>query len=481
MAEATLPTVDAGTPQAPVGIQLHDGAPKPLKRSLGVVGGTLLTLSCLTPASSLFVIVPGMYADLGTGTPLVLIIAALLCVGVAFCYSELGTMVPSAGGEYAMVGTLMGRFAAWIAFIVAGIVVMVVPPIIAMGTGDYIGSIVSLDDNGLKWAGALVMIGAMVMGLLDLRANAWVTGIFLALEVIAAAMVAFLGFGHTDRPVGDLVHAKTLTESGGMSPVSTAILISGLAMALFALQGFSTAVYLAEEMEQPRRTVSRTVLWTLGIGAAILIIPTIAITLAGGDMKALTDGDLPTLIEGWSNHGVATFISLCIALAIINAAIVMVIQNSRVLYASARDRAWPEPINKAFGTVNRFGSPWVSTLAVSIPGAALCFVDLTLLNAVTGVAVTLLYLLVAAGSLAARRAHHKHTPAWRMPLWPAVPVVLIGALIYIMVELFKDEPKAVYVTLGIIAAAAAYWGAYLYPRRHSRWVITLADEGADQS
>jgi amino acid transporter len=479
MAEATLPTVDAASPQgaAPAGTSLHDGAPKPLKRTLGVVGGTLLTLSCLTPASSLFVIVPGMYADLGTGTPMVLIIAALLCVGVAFCYSELGTLVPSAGGEYAMVGTLMGRFTAWIAFIVAGIVVMVVPPIIAMGTGDYIGSIVSLDDNGLKWAGALVMIGAMIMGLLDLRANAWVTGIFLGLEVVASAMVAFLGFGHKDHPVGDLVHAKTLTDSG-MSPVSTAILVSGLAMALFALQGFSTAVYLAEEMDQPRKTVSRTVMWTLALGGAILIIPTIAITLAGGDMKSLTDGDLPTLIESWSNHGVATFISLCIALAIVNAAIVMVIQNSRVLYASARDRAWPEPINKAFGAVNRFGSPWVSTLAVAIPGALLCFVDLTLLNAVTGVAVTLLYLVVAVGSLAARRAHHKHTPAWRMPLWPAVPVVLIGEMLYILWELFKDEPKAVYWTLAIIGAAAVYWVAYLFPRRDTRWVITLADEGS---
>src|SRR4051812_38722629 len=39
-------------------------APK-LTRSIGVVGGTLLTLSCLTPASSLFVIVPDSFASLG--------------------------------------------------------------------------------------------------------------------------------------------------------------------------------------------------------------------------------------------------------------------------------------------------------------------------------------------------------------------------------------------------------------------------------
>ncbi|MCF2530551.1 APC family permease [Yinghuangia soli] len=481
MAEATLPKVDAGSPPNPptgtTGTAVHPDGPKPLKRSIGVVGGTLLTLSCLTPASSLFVIVPGMFATQGTGTALTLVIAAVMCVLAAFCYSELGTMVPSAGGEYAMVGTFMGRFAAWIAFIVAGIVVMVVPPIIALGTGEYITSIVSLDETGIKWAGALVMLGATVMGLLDLRANAWVTGIFLALEVVAAALVAFLGFGHTERGASTLIKPEVLTEGGGMSPLTMGVLISGLAVALFALQGFSTAVYLAEEMDQPRRTVSRTVLWTLGLGAAILIIPTIAITLGASDMETLTAGDLPSMIEGWSNSGMATFISLCIALAIINAAIVMVIQNSRVLYASARDRAWPTPVNKAFGTVNRFGAPWVSTLAVGVPGAVLCFVDLTLLGLVTSVAVTLLYLVVAVAALFSRRGHHKHTPAWRMPLWPAVPIVLIGGLLYVMYELAKSDMEPVYYTLGIVAVAAVYYVAYLYPRQQKRWVITLADEG----
>src|SRR5437764_5669130 len=92
-------------------------APRKLTRSIGVVGGTLLTLSCLTPASSLFVIVPDSFATLGTGAALTIAIAAVLCIGVAFTYSELGTLIPSSGGEYAMVGTLMGRLAGWLVFI----------------------------------------------------------------------------------------------------------------------------------------------------------------------------------------------------------------------------------------------------------------------------------------------------------------------------------------------------------------------------
>ena len=460
------------TPPPPPGtltpVSLDGSTPKPLKRSIGVVGGTLLTLSCLTPASSLFVIVPGMFTDLGSGVSLTLVIAAVLCIGVAFCYSELGTLIPSAGGEYAMVGTLMGRFMAWLVFILATIVVMVVPPIIALGTADYLTSIATIDH---MWAGAAVMILATIMGLLDLRANAWVTGIFLALEVVAAAIVAFLGFANSNQSVSTLVKPEVVdSASNGTNPLTMGVLIAGMAGALFALQGFSTAVYLAEEMENPRRTVSRTVLWTLGLGAAILIIPTIAISLGAPSQQALAEGDFLGLIEGWSSEGTGTFVGLCVALAIINAGVVMVIQNSRVIYASARDRAWPEPVNRAFGMVNRFGSPWVATLIVGVPGALLCFVTLDTLSELTSVAVTALYLVVAVAALAARSGDHKHGTAWRMPLWPGVPIVMIGFLLYVLTE---QPVKALLITGGVLVLAALYWLLYLRPRQDTRWNIQL--------
>ncbi|MFE2541210.1 APC family permease [Actinacidiphila glaucinigra] len=446
-------------------------APKSLKRSIGVVGGTLLTLSCLTPASSLFVIVPPLFADLGTGTALTIVVAAVLCVAVAFCYSELGTLIPSAGGEYAMVGTLIGRLAGWIVFVLSLIVVMIVPPIIALGTGEYLAPIMQIDP---KIAGAAVMLLATVMGLLDLRANAWITGIFLVLEVVAAAVVAFLGFSHSSRPASVLIHPVTEAGHGVSTAVTAGTIIAGLAIALFVLQGFSTAVYLSEEMENPRRTVSRTVLWTLGIGAVVVIVPTIAITLGAPDMNSLMAGDLSALVQGWSNSAVGTFISLCIALAIINAGIVMVIQNSRVLYASARDRAWPAPVNRAFGTLSkRFGAPWIATLAVGVPGAVLCFVPVETLSGVTGVAVAAMYIVVALAALGSRRGGHKERAAWRMPLWPAVPLLLVVVLAYVLTQQTATD---LVITGVIVAASLAYWLCYLRPRQSTRWVISVPEE-----
>lgn len=441
--------------------------PQKLKRSIGVVGGTLLTLSCVTPASTLFVVVPDLFSSLGTWTALTIAIGSLLCIGVAFCYSELGTLIPSAGGEYAMVSTMSGRLAGWLVFVLSLLVVMIVPPVIAMGTADYLAPVI---DVPAPAAGAGVMLLATLAGLLDLRANAWITGVFLVLEVVAAGLVAVLGFAHSERGADALVHGSVAAEAGGTSTVTAMMVVSGLAVALFITQGFSTAVYLSEELENPRRNVPRTVLATLAISTAVILVPVIAITMGAPDLAALTSGDLGAMVTAWSNSAVGTFVSLCVALAIVNAGIVMVIQNSRVLFASARDKAWPAPVNSALSRLGRFGSPWVATLLVGIPGAAMCFVNLDTLYGVTGVSVTGMYLLVAVAALFSRRGAHRDTAAWRMPLWPAVPVVLILVFAYILTQ---QETQYLLWTGGITAVATLYWALYLRPRKDTRWLVTI--------
>ncbi|MFK0049281.1 APC family permease [Streptomyces sp. NPDC090741] len=444
--------------------------PQKLKRSIGIVGGTLLTLSCVTPASTLFVVVPDLFASLGSWTALTIAIGSLLCIGVAFCYSELGTLIPSAGGEYAMVSTMAGRLAGWLVFVLSLLVVMIVPPVIAMGTADYLAPIVHIPA---PVAGGGVMLLATLAGLLDLRANAWITGIFLVLEVVAAALVAVLGFAHSERGADALVHGTVAAEGGGTSTVTAMMVVSGLAIALFITQGFSTAVYLSEELENPRRNVARTVLATLAISTAVILIPVIAITVGAPDLTALSEGDLGGMVTAWSNSAVGTFVSLCVALAIINAGIVMVIQNSRVLFASARDKAWPAPVNHALSKLGRFGSPWVATLLVGVPGAALCFVNLDTLYGVTGVSVTGMYLLVAVAALFARGGAHRAVAAWRMPLWPAVPIVLIAVLAYILTQ---QETQYLLWTGGIVAVATLYWALYLRPRQDTRWLVSIPED-----
>ncbi|NUS12518.1 MAG: amino acid permease, partial [Streptomyces sp.] len=108
-----------------------------------------------------------------------------------------------------------------------------------------------------------------------------------------------------------------------------------------------------------------------------------------------------------------------------------------------------------------------------VPGALLCFVNLDTLYGVTGVSVTGMYLLVAVAALLSRRGSHKHTPAWRMPLWPAMPILLIAVLAYILTQ---QETSYLLWTGGITAVATLYWALYLRPRGDTRWLISLPED-----
>ncbi|WP_345708886.1 APC family permease [Kitasatospora paranensis] len=321
----------------------------------------------MTPASSLFIVVPPLLQSQGSGTVATLLIAALLSLGVGFCYAELGTLVPSAGGEYSIVGQLLGRLAGWLVFVISVVSLLVIPPIIALGTAGYLSSVVSVDP---AVAGAAVMALAVAVGVLDIKSNALITGLFLGIEVLAAAVVSVLGLTHVRQPLGSLVHAVVPDGHGGTSPFTAGLLVSGLAVALFTYNGFGTAVYLSEDLRDPRRTVARTVLWSLLAGVVLITVPVAAICLGVDSPDMLATGDLVAVVDSWAGSTVGTFVSLCIAAAILNAVIVMVLQNGRVLYASARDRTWPDPVNRLLGSLHPAGArpgppPWPSACPAS--------------------------------------------------------------------------------------------------------------------
>lgn len=430
---------------------------------LGVTAAILLTISCITPASSLFIIVPELLATQGSGVVIALVFGLLVSVAVGACYAELGTRTPSSGGEYAMVTHTIGRTFGWLTFALTAALLVVIPPVIALGTADYLSAIADLDRSV---TGAVVMLLATCTAVLDVRANAVVTSCFLALEVLAAGVVAYLGFTHAERPISTLVHPQAVTD-GAMSPFTLGILMSGLAVAMFVVNGFGTASYLAEEMLEPRRDVARAVFGSLFVAAFVIIVPTAAVVVGAGSLEDLGVLTFPEFVEGWAGPGVAAAVSAGIALAILNAVIVMVLQNGRVIYASARDQAWPAPVNAALTRLHpRFNTPVIATLAVALPGAVLALlVDIEALLGVTSVMVAAVYLLLALGALAARRTSHS---GWRMPLWPVAPVVVIVALAY---ALSQSAGIDLAITAGIVALALAYEVLYLRPRRATHFVV----------
>ena len=465
---ASPPTETTAEPPAETTAEPPAWAVERLKPVLGVSAAILLTVSCITPASSLFIIVPQLLATQGSGVVIALLVGVVISIAVGACYAELGTRTPSSGGEYAMITHTIGRTLGWLTFALTAALLVVVPPIIALGTADYLSSIAHLDRSA---TGAAVMLLATGTAILNIRANAFVTSCFLALEVVAAGVVAFLGFAHAERPVSTLVRAEALA-GGKPSPFTLGVLVSGFLVAMLILNGFGTASYLAEEMIDPRRDVARAVFGSIFISAVVIIVPTAAVVLGAGSLEDLGTRTFPDFVKSWAGPGVAAAVNAAIALAILTAVIVMVLQNGRVMYASGRDQAWPAPVNAALTRLHpRFGTPVVATLAVALPGAAFAyFLNIEALVGITSVIIAVVYLLLAVGALAARRRPHA---GWKMPLWPLAPAMVIIAITY---ALTQSAPADLAVTAGIVVVALGYEVLYLRPRREARFLVDARED-----
>jgi len=455
-------------------------APKDLQRGMKVLGALILTLSAATPASSVFVIVPDVLSQAGTGALIAMGLAALIAICVAQVYAELGSAFPLAGGEYAMVGRTLGP---WAGFAVLGLNLansLLATGVLALGVSPYLAS-AGLAVPQVPLA-LTVVLGATLLSVLNIRTNALITGLFVAVELASLAVLAVLGLAHPERSLpAVLAHPQVFT---GAAPTAATPAMIGLAVAvaIFAYDGYGSAVYFGEELHQARKGIGRAIVWALAITVAAEVIPLAAAILGAPDLKALlgSDSGLADFIGGRGGPVLKQVISLGIALAIINAVIAMVLLTARQLFATGRDEAWPGPANAALIRIHpRLRSPWVATLAAGALAAGLCFVDLKLLLIATGTGTAVIYGVLCVAALAGRRTGVTDHGHHRMPLFPWVPIATLIALVGVLYADWLDPAEGrpgLFIAIGVAVAFAAYYA--LAVRGRGRW--TLREPG-DQS
>ncbi|MFJ8925640.1 APC family permease [Streptomyces sp. NPDC102364] len=461
------------------------GAPKyaqQLSRSLTFKENVLITLSAVTPASSVFIIVPSVVQGVGGASAIAFAVAALAGVFMAFCYAELSSRYPVTGGEYAFAARTLGRptgFAMFVLALVGGIGILAV---VALGTGDYLGVVWgSLHGKGV---GVAVVLIATVVALFNIRTNAWVTGVFLFLELAALVVLAVLGFLHVDQPVSTLWTAQTLGNSGVLEGASWGLVAAATTTAMFAYNGYGTAVYFSEETREAGATIGRAILWSLGVTVAVEMIPLLAVLLGTPSMGALIGADSPMnyFLLARGNGTLNTVVSLGIALAVINAVIAMMLQMGRLLYSSARDGSWPDAIGRPLAAVHpRLKTPIPATLVIGVVSAlAAWLVPFSTLLLATGANLLVLYAVVALSALVGRLTGRTAGASYRMPLGLTGPIVILAVMAYVAWEATTTDWAPMVVTLAVFASGYVYYYAYLHARRDERWTLPEpADEEAD--
>lgn len=443
-----------------------------LARSLSVRENVLITLSAVTPASSLFVIAPAVINGIGGAAVLSYTIAAVIGIAVALCYAELSSAYPITGGEYTFVARTLGRPAGFALFVQTLVSAVLITAILAEGAGTYL-AVLWPHLNG-KAVGIVIIIAATIAACFSIRLNAFVTGVVLLLEVAALTVVAVLGFLHISQPISTMWTATTVDDGGVLVAASAGLVVSYTATALFAYNGYGTAVCFAEETRQASRTIGRAILWSLAITVLTQLIPLIAVVLGSPNMTEMVGSDDPLTYFLQSRGGAAVndLVSLGIAIAIINAVLAGTLQHARKVYSSARDRSWPDVINSPLERVHpRFKTPVPATLLFGVLSAAvLAAFPFNVLLVVTGASLLVTYAFVALSALAGRINGSTQRAVFRMPLWPWIPLAMLAATLLITYQNLVNDWVPVAVTVAIAVIGLPYY--YLYIRRRGdRWTL----------
>lgn len=455
-----------------------------LHRSIGVLGNIFITLSGVTPASSVFIIIPVALVGVGSGSFLAFVIAAIVGIFMAFCWAELGSAFPIAGGDYSVVWHSFKGRSSWLAGPVSFITFLLylsfiafIPAVIALGTGIYIAVVW---DVNVKVIGAVCMLVASAIAILNIKLNAYITGVFLAIELAAVGVLTVLGFAHA-KNWSSLVHPVLGDGHGHTAPVAFSATLAMTAVAVFAYNGYANSINFAEETKGPRRNIARAILISLAVTVAAELIPLTAMIVGAPSLDKLTTAAVPTqyFIEATSNSTVNTVVSLGVVVAILNAVIAIVLSYARIIYSSARDGAWPGVLNKWFVNIPpRLGSPAIPTALVGVVGAILCLtVSVDTLTNLTGASLVVDYAIIAIAAIVARATGATRNSPYKMPLWPLWPVLALAALGYV----FTQQTKLLLtVSLVTMAIGLVYWFVYVYLiKRGTVWNLKEAAGDVD--
>ncbi len=427
-----------------------------LARQLGVFEMVLITVAGITPASSVFVIVPLAIHQAGTGVFLAFLIAALLAFAFSLCYAELGAAHRHAGGEYVIARRVFGGLAGYVTFVIMLVCAALAPAVLATGLTPYLNLAFATELPPAPIA-AVAILAAYVLGILNVRTHAAITGSFLLLELIAIGGVT-IGAALSPHQAPASLFTPQMLGPLTLVPTPFATIATAVGTAIFAYHGYGMAILLAEDARGPARNIARAVVWSLALVLLAELAPLTAILLAARSVPALLAHPDPLgyVIAGLGHPALARGLAMGIALAIFNANVAVVIQLSRLLFASGRDQLWTRTLNRAFSAIHpRLGSPWIATLALMLPSAALALVsNLAALANMTVVLLMFIYFIVALAALLSRvrRADLEHS--WKMPWWPAWPLLAMAGAGGALLATLRAAATADYVLLaGILATS----------------------------
>ena len=430
-----------------------------LKKSLSGLDLTVFGVGVIIGAG--IFVVTGVVAQTQSGPAVALsfVIAGITCGLAALCYAEFASTVPVAGSAYTFSYATFGEFVAWIIGWDLILEFAIGAAAVSVSWSGYLQQM--LGDIGLELpsavAGAearfnipamvlaLAMTAVLVLGIkLSSRYNAVVVAIKVAVVLLVVAVGVFYLKASNYSPfvppaqpseAGSGWDAPLVQSLFGFAPTTFGWggVIAGASIVFFAFIGFDIVATAAEETRNPARDMPRGILGSLAICTVLYVA--VSLVVVGMQPYDELNPDAP-LASAFSAAGLpvfATIIGLGALIGLTSVVMILLLGQSRVLFAMSRDRLLP----RWFSTVHpRYGTPYRITIATGVLVAVMAgVVPLGELTELVNIGTLAAFLLVSIGVIVLRRTRPDLPRAFRVPLMPVLPVLAAVACLWLMLNL----------------------------------------------
>jgi amino acid transporter len=379
-----------------------------LLRELGVKEGLAIGLGTMIGAG-IFVLSTVAAERVGRAAALSYLLTGMICLPVAMIISELATGMPRAGGSYTFITQALGPLAGSIVGPANWLGLTFANGFYLVATGQYLALFLPIPP----WAGAAAT--GLLFTWLNYR-GAKISGKvqYVVVLLLIAILTVFVAVG---IPQTAPVSADSLASH------SWGAAISVIGLIIVSFTGFEKVSTISEEIKNPGRSLPKAIIGSVVIAT---IIYTLLLFVATGLVSpAETDPQKGLLVEAASRAAGPTgemIMMIAALLATLSSANAATMASSRIGYGMGRDRTLPSWFN--------YTHPKFST-----PSHAILFAGgLGTLLAMTGQAATLAeissamflvsYVLLCTSIIVMRRAKPSwYHPAFRAPLYPALPIV----------------------------------------------------------
>jgi amino acid transporter len=453
---------------------LRDVAPHRFTRSLSGLGAIILTLSVLSPGVSIFVSGASILQQAGTGAVLAFLIGSLVCYCQTAMSAELGAAYPTAGYDAAAIGHAIGDWAGATCYIAAIVNIPLFLNISAAGIATYLHPIGLPFDNNTT---TFVVIGVIAaLSMLNIRANEYITGVFLLIEFGALLLVAGIGAAHVQPGAAALILHPVHVQAGVWLAAGIGVVGIAVNNASWTLAGASQALMFSEDMKRPQ-TIGRIILISFALTVVLETAPVIGTIIGAHDLKAvLSNGDpFETFLGQYLPAFGLKMVSLSIAVAIFNACLAGFVGIGRQVFSMARTRLFSPPINSALlRLIPRTDAPWVAILLIAGSTALATYIPLDFKILLLSGTTTILTVFYIWGVVAGRRSGRTGAQTYKTPLFPLVPILGIGIVIGEVCVLWLDPEsgrKSLFICASVYILAYAYY-RFVLMRRSGGWIMT---------